>query len=155
MFEKVLVAIDGSKAGNEAVDVTATLAKQHGSDVTVLHVMEHKLTWATDIDLESEKEARDLVDGAVDELSLAGVSAHGQIARAPSARTAQEIVDAAERVGASLIVMGTRGLTETKALLLGSITHDVLHRAGCPVLVTPGYRTQRVGVAPAEVGATV
>lgn len=155
MFNKVLVAIDGSRAGNQAVGAMASLAKQHGSDVTVLHVLEHKLTWAADIDLETENEARDLVDAAVDDLVKVGVSARGQVVHAPAARTAQEIVDAAGRVGASLIVMGTRGLTETKALLVGSITHDVLHRAVCPVLIVPASKTQRVGMAPAEVGAIV
>jgi len=154
MFEKLLVAIDGSEAGSEAVRVAADLAGQHGSDVTVLHVLQHKLTWATDLDLESEKEARDLVDAAVHELSVVGVSAHGQVAHASTARTAQEIVDAAERVDASLIVMGTRGLTETKALFLGSVTNDVLHRAACPVLVTPARRARLLKAPPAAVGAS-
>jgi len=36
---------------------------------------------------------------------------------------------------ASLVVVGSRGRTEWKELLLGSVSQEVLHRAECPVVV--------------------
>ncbi len=154
MFDKMLVAIDGSQAGTEAVSTAGVVAERFGSEITVLHVLEHKLTWAADIDLETEQEALATIDAAVHDLTAAGVSARGEVVHAASAQTAQEIVRAAERVGASLIVLGTRGFSDAKALLLGSIAHDVLHRAHCPVLVTPEASAHgRVGASQAVVEA--
>src|SRR5690242_540950 len=50
---------------------------------------------------------------------------------------AHAILDEAELVGASAIVMGSRGLTGLKSLLLGSVSHAVLQRADRTVIVVP------------------
>ena len=52
-----------------------------------------------------------------------------------SGHAAEEIVEAAREGGASLIVIGRRGLTGLKAL--GSVSDRVVHDAGCSVLLTP------------------
>lgn len=41
MFKHILVATDGSKGGNRALDTAAELAKQFGAKVTVTHVLLH------------------------------------------------------------------------------------------------------------------
>lgn len=48
---------------------------------------------------------------------------------------AQEIVKAATSVGADLVVVGRRGLSEVAELVLGSVSQKVLHRSGANVLV--------------------
>ena len=47
------------------------------------------------------------------------------------------IVECAASLGVDLIVMGSHGTSGFERLLLGSVTDDVLRKAGCPVLVVP------------------
>jgi nucleotide-binding universal stress UspA family protein len=57
------------------------------------------------------------------------------IRRVRSNETAQQIVEVAEQADADLIVMGTRGMTEWRSLLLGGVANKVVHHATCPVLL--------------------
>jgi len=137
MFETMLVAIDGSEPGREALATAIAAAERFGSEVIVLHVLGHKLTWATTVDLESQEEASALIDDAVRQLRAAGLSGRGEVVRAATDRTAEEIVRVAGDIGASVIVMGTRGLNDATSLVLGSVAHSVVHHAPCPVLLVP------------------
>lgn len=47
---------------------------------------------------------------------------------------AEAIADCAKNVGADMIVMGTRGLSDIKGIVVGSISHKVLHLSNCPCL---------------------
>jgi nucleotide-binding universal stress UspA family protein len=59
------------------------------------------------------------------------------------------IIDAAEQYDALLIVMGTRGNTGIRSLLLGSVSHAVAHHAHRPLLIVPSRP-----LAEARAGAT-
>lgn len=48
---------------------------------------------------------------------------------------AEAILEAAKRVDADLIVLGTRGLSDLKGLLLGSVSHKVIQLSSCSCLV--------------------
>jgi nucleotide-binding universal stress UspA family protein len=75
-----------------------------------------------------------LVDDAVRDLKDRGIDAIGEL-RLPNGSVAHEIIDLAKEIDPSLIVMGSRGLSDGEALLLGSVSHKVAHFASCPVLV--------------------
>jgi nucleotide-binding universal stress UspA family protein len=49
-------------------------------------------------------------------------------------RPAEVIVAAAKKANADLIVVGTRGLSDIKGVLVGSVSHQVMHLAACPCL---------------------
>jgi nucleotide-binding universal stress UspA family protein len=51
--------------------------------------------------------------------------------------TADAILTEAEAIGAEAIVMGSRGLTALKSLLLGSVSHAVIQHADRTVIVVP------------------
>ena len=135
MFERILLAVDGSETSLRTVPVTRETAVRFGAEVTVLHVREHEYSWGSDIDLETPDEATELVDGIVRQLKEEGVSARPEVRRVVLGLAPQEILRVAKDIDAQLIVMGTRGLTDWAGLLLGSVAHKVVHHATCPVLL--------------------
>lgn len=50
---------------------------------------------------------------------------------------AQAIADAAQRLAADYVVMGSHGHTAFYDLVIGSTTHGVIQRAKCPVVIVP------------------
>jgi nucleotide-binding universal stress UspA family protein len=135
MFEKILLAVDGSAPSDRATREVMDLAMRLGSEVVVLHVKETEHTWAGALELESLEEANDLVDKTVRDLKDVGIGARGEIQRSIYGRAARVILELASAEGADLIVLGSRGLSDLAGLVLGSVTHKVLHLAHCPVLV--------------------
>jgi nucleotide-binding universal stress UspA family protein len=135
MFERILLAVDGSEHSSKAVPVAGDLSRRYGGEVVVLHVREHEVTWGADIDVETADEAHQLVDGVVRELKDAGANVRGEVVRAPLGQTARAILDLAQQERVGLIVMGTRGLSDWGRLLMGSVAHKIVHLAEVPVLV--------------------
>jgi nucleotide-binding universal stress UspA family protein len=131
VFERILLAVDGSAHSTKAVAAAAEVARCSGGEMYVLHVHEEGLVAS----VETPREATDLVNGVVDELRRDGVKAEGETATAASGKLAPTILDAAKALDSGLIVMGTRGLSDFSALLVGSTAHKVLHHAECPVLL--------------------
>ena len=134
MFEKILVAVDGSPHARKAIDLTAELAKRTNAEVLVFHVREVEVGKFSGA-MEPPKEARDLVNEVVAELTEQGVVAKGEIQGAPFGRAAKEIVDEARDAACDAIVMGSRGLSDWTAVLVGSVAHKVVSHAHCPVVI--------------------
>jgi nucleotide-binding universal stress UspA family protein len=65
-----------------------------------------------------------------------GLTAEPEV-REQSTTVAAAILDAAAAVDASAIVVGSRGLNGIKSLLLGSVSHALLHQSDRPVVVVP------------------
>jgi nucleotide-binding universal stress UspA family protein len=137
MFEKIVLAVDGSQQSQKAVPLAIDIAKKSAADVVVVHVREHLVDLGGVWERESESRARAIVDGACKELEGAGVTANAEIRRSldGSGRIAQEIIDTADEEEADLIVMGSRGVSNLRSLLLGSVAHKVLQLSSQPVLI--------------------
>jgi nucleotide-binding universal stress UspA family protein len=135
MFERILLAVDGSEHSAKAIPVAGDLARRYGGEVIVLHVREHELGIGGDIDVETPQEAVELVDGVLRTLKDQDTNVRGEVVRVPLGQTPRAILDAAKDEGVNLIVMGTRGLSDWGRLLMGSVAHKVVHLAEVPVLV--------------------
>ena len=85
----------------------------------------------------------ELIEWTARRLQFDGVNAQGEVEPAAGDRPARAILRVADRFGADLIVMGSRGLSDLAGLLIESVTHDVLHNATIPVLVVPGREAVR------------
>ncbi len=135
MFDRILVAVDGSPYSAPAVSTTVEIATKFHSQVFVLHVRERELGRAGAFPLETPQEAVELVTEIVKTLKAAGITATGDLHATVAGHAAKEIVDTAKAQGADLIVMGSRGLSDIVGLFLGSVTHKVLQLTHVPVLV--------------------
>jgi nucleotide-binding universal stress UspA family protein len=136
MYEKILVAVDHSKATGDVLGAARDLALLSHGEVWVLHLREREvMPRAGLIESESSDDAQAQVDAAVDELTKAGVKAHGVVRSTIYGYAAREIADDAKNLDVGVIVMGSRGRGDLAGLVLGSTTHKVIHLADRPVLV--------------------
>lgn len=137
MFERILVATDSSEPSERAVEFAAGLAKEHGSEIIVLHAVPRVVSRFGTSDLEEPDAARELVDQIVRDLKDRGLNARGEVVRVLEGHMARGIVESAASADADVILMGTRGRSDFGGLFLGSVTHRVLHLAEKPVIVVP------------------
>ena len=135
MFERVVVAVDGSREGGKTVPAAIEIATRFGSNVTVVHIREHTKYEGSDVDLGPDISAEELVEAVADRFREAGVEVGSVVERVGPGDTPQRIVAVAEEANADLLVMGTRGMTELKSMLLGGVANKVVHHAHCPVLL--------------------
>jgi nucleotide-binding universal stress UspA family protein len=136
MYARVLAAVDHSEVSERVLAAARDLALLSKGEVWVVHLREREVIPRMGlVPAESEDEAETAVRSAVDELTAAGVTAHGVIRDAIFGHAAREILDDAREHQADVIVMGSRGRSDLAGLLLGSTAHKVIHLADRPVLV--------------------
>jgi nucleotide-binding universal stress UspA family protein len=90
-----------------------------------------------EIDSASQAGARERAEEGTRRAERAGLKAQ------PSVRVREARIAEAAAVDARAIVMGTRGLTGVKSLLLGSVSHAVLQHADRAVVVVPSPEVAR------------
>jgi nucleotide-binding universal stress UspA family protein len=134
MFRKLLLAVDGSPGADKAIGIADEVAKALGSEVLVLHVREVEIGRFPG-QMEAPQDAIDLVNGVVGRLEADGVVCKGEARSAPYGRAAREIVEGAAASDVDGIVLGSRGLSDWAAALIGSVAHKVISMAECPVIV--------------------
>jgi nucleotide-binding universal stress UspA family protein len=140
---RILAAVDFSESSNLAFRVAVGLAKMLSAELHVFHAFEAPMAFlnfpASSLPAAFIDKARDLVARKLEKSRgtavAAGVKAKSQLGTAP---TAPAIVDMARRLGVDLIVMGTRGHTGLKHVLLGSVAERTVRDAPCAVLAVKG-----------------
>jgi nucleotide-binding universal stress UspA family protein len=135
MFERIILAVDGSEPAQRAVPVAADIASKYGSEVIAVHVLEKQIGRGGPVAFETTEEALKIAHHAAKSLKDAGVSARAVAESVISGKVAQEIMDVASSEDAGLIVMGSRGMSDWQGLLIGSVAHKVLHLSSVPVLI--------------------
>lgn len=141
-IQNILVPTDFSDDARSALDAAVDWAAEFGATIHIVHAYfvdvpavyggyGGDFLLPADI-LEPVREAAETsVAELVAEASQRGVSAEG---RATLGDASSSILAEAERLGADLIVMGTRGLTGLKHVILGSTAERVVRKSPCPVL---------------------
>jgi nucleotide-binding universal stress UspA family protein len=138
-MKHILLAIDRGAPSWEATRLVVHMAPKLRAPVTVLSLLVPgpKLKEAKDQRGREYEAVRELVDDVVKELAVTGIKAKGDVRSCSSKEVSREILATATRIAADLIVMGSRARGELTGLLLGSVSHEVATRAGCPVVIVP------------------
>jgi nucleotide-binding universal stress UspA family protein len=144
----ILICYDGSADAQAAIDRAGELMS--GQPATVLTVWEGMAEVLArtgsgfaiapldfeQLDADSERTARERAEEGAGRARTAGLEA-GARAVERNGTIWATVLDQAEDVGASAILLGSRGLTGVKSLLLGSVSHAVLQHADRPVIIVP------------------
>lgn len=138
----ILVPTDFSEDAETAVASAVELARIFKARLALLHAYHLDIPpvyagWGGDF--VNTQEVFDAIRGSAEasldalqkKIASQGVEVEGRVVME---HASQAILDEAERLQADLIVMGTRGLTGLKHVVLGSTAERIVRLAPCPVL---------------------
>jgi nucleotide-binding universal stress UspA family protein len=157
-LKRILLVTDGSESSNKATEYLASFPIPRDASIDVLHVLpplpltpstefyartyplapevlpvypkeptQEELAWQA----EEEKHGHKVIDQAVKLLCSTGNEANAVLLRGDAAK---EIIEYAKEHDISLIVSGSRGLSQFKGWLLGSVSRKLVHYSNCSVL---------------------
>jgi nucleotide-binding universal stress UspA family protein len=148
-FSKIMVGIDGSEESMIAAEYAVAIAKKHDAELIAINVLTSNIGYAylspgiespppppsvKEIILLAEYEAKKWFDKIKEKADESGIRFKTEfiVARRSIVST---MLDYAEEQNINLIVVGTRGRSGIKKMLLGSIASGLVTYAACPVLV--------------------
>lgn len=138
-INKILLPIDGSEASFKTAKYATALANQLGASVIILHVITVPdfPRYLKSIDVyyeEAKKEVESWFDMIADFWQSKNLKIKTKIATGAFS-VVESIVEVADKENVDIIIIGSRGRSQFKKLLLGSVTNGVVTHAKCPVLV--------------------
>ena len=140
---KILIPIDGSLHSKKALEFAADLALRYDAKLCILHVL-HNAPGSDTVSLGGasvtieasqenlDKAAHELLESAKKVATELGCDDVQTIAR--GGHPTQQIIRCARKKEVDIIVLGSRGLSDIRGLLLGSVSHQVNNLAKCTVI---------------------
>ena len=140
MFEKILVAVDGSTNSDRAVEAAAEVARAHGSTLSICHAFHipdhYKADLADELEEALEGDAEKILSHAAGVAEKATVTAETRLLK--KGHPTEAIIAYAGELGVDLIVVGVRGRTPDQGRAMGSVSAAVIEQASCSVLLVRG-----------------
>jgi len=134
---RILVAIDGSRYSGKVLAKAIEYAELLKAEVVFVHC--HRKyprllgqPYRDQMISSIKDETLELISPYLDDLQRAEIPYVERLLEGPAGAV---IAETAESEKCELIVMGSRGLSNLQGLIIGSVTHRVLHTASCPVMV--------------------
>jgi len=138
-MKKIIVPVDFSKNSEYALETAAALAKQHNSELIVMHMLEMSESVITATNSQRNEEnafmmmvANKKFEAFLDQPYLEDVNVTPIIRYH---KVLKEVAEVANEVRADLIVMGSRGHSDHDGIFTGSNTEKVVRYSNTPVLV--------------------
>ncbi|MEX2627703.1 MAG: universal stress protein [Ilumatobacteraceae bacterium] len=134
----IICGVDGSRNARRAIDLARTLAIATGAEVVAVHA----LGLMTEVDGEHvpSSDHRDEIEQRLRTEWCEPLAVSGDVrwtCRLADGNPADVLLHTADDAGASFIVVGARGIGGHPDLMLGSTSHQVIHRAHCATVVVP------------------
>ena len=149
MVEKILVPLDGSDHADKALDAALDLAEAYSAEIfllSVVHVppsayaappLSAKTSFLTSIrnyEKEIEASLKRVLSEAIEKAKK--LTPYVKIStKLVEGNPADKIVEIANEENIDIIIMGHRGLSGIRRLVLGSVSNQVVDEASCPVLI--------------------
>jgi len=150
MFQKILVPLDGSAPSSKALKYGINVAKNFGSEIILLHVYSRAVPFVTPETgalptptVVSAEITAEVIEAAkrIGNKILAEAKHAVEKQKIPvkavlrEGDAVHEIVRTTKEEKIDLIVMGARGVSRIKELLLGSVSHGVCRKTTCSVMI--------------------
>jgi nucleotide-binding universal stress UspA family protein len=138
MFEKILLAVDGSEHGLRAAQTAGDLSRaMHSTHLRIIIAYEPIPPYLGEPNLQQAIDARltqanAILEAAVNAVGQTPAEIHTELIEGSPA---EAIINVAVTRGSDVIVMGSRGLGRIAGALLGSTSQKVVTHAPCPVLI--------------------
>jgi nucleotide-binding universal stress UspA family protein len=136
LFSRVLVAIDGSEPAKKAFAKSIFLSAKCNSKLDVVYVIQCELGGDGATTFEIIDELKRKAMKILEEYKNKAIKNSLQIKTIIKVGDPAKIItDIANSKNYDLIIMGNRGMSAFKELLLGSVSQKVIHHARCPVMI--------------------
>jgi len=138
MYNKILLATDGSENAGRAAKEAADLAVEMSSHVILVYIINNPPSQSrmvkANFDVHSilEEDAKSQIK---DTLNIFEANGLPHTLKVAIGDPAAEIIEIAEKEKAELIIIGSRGLGTIKGVFLGSVSQKVTHNSKCPVMI--------------------
>lgn len=140
---RIVIGLDGSPGSIHALLWTIDIAKRLDAEVVAVHVDSPPTYIPAPMGIlppaETPEQRADLEEALATEWCLplrkSGVRFRAMLEE--GAPTATALIDVAQREGADMMVVGSRGHNAVTELLLGSVSHQVAHHSPIPVVIVP------------------
>jgi nucleotide-binding universal stress UspA family protein len=138
MFERILLAVDGSQHAERAAQVASEMGKcVKAAELRVVVVYDPIPSYLGEPNLQTAidnrlNEAQAILQKAIETIDKSNLDIHAEFIEG---NAAEAIIDVAKTRHSDVIVMGSRGLGRLAGLVLGSTSQKVVSHAPCPVLI--------------------
>ena len=133
LISKILVAVDGSETSSKAAEMAIDLAEKNGADLIALYIVAPNINFSQAFYFAQEN-GQKIVDEVKREAVAKKLNVQTEVLMDVGA-VSKAIVEYAENNNANLIVIGTRGISGIKRMLVGSTASEVVKYSHCPVMV--------------------
>ena len=133
LISKIVVAVDGSETSSKAAEMAIDLAEKYGADLIALYIVAPNINFSQAFYFAQEN-GQKIVDEVKRKAFAKKLNVQTEVLMDVGS-VPKAIVEYAEKNNANLIVLGTKGISGIKRMLVGSTASEVVKYTHCPVMV--------------------